>query len=126
MTTKETSTGPDVTFNYPGKDETVITAYRWDPVESPLAAMLIYQIDAVILTGTTALDLPRPAFDLDEPLKLSALNSMFESARTDFDWFTRDESKVDAYIKDPLCCFSIGIESVKAMFDSAQLLMWLK
>jgi len=51
MATKETSTGPDVTFNYPGKDETVITAYRWDPVESPLAAMLIYHTFARTLTS---------------------------------------------------------------------------
>lgn len=74
------------------------------------------EVDAVLLTGTTAVDLLEPAFDLDQPLKLSALNVAFQPARTDFDWLTRDEFLVDGYIQDPLCGFGIDVASAKEMF----------
>ena len=78
------------------------------------------KIDGVILTGTIALDLLEPAFDLDQPIQLSALNAAFHPARTDFDWLSRDESIVDAYIKDPLCGFGLDVESSKEMFLGAR------
>ena len=78
------------------------------------------EIDAVILTGTIALDLLEPAFDLDKPIQLTALNAAFHPARTDFDWLSRDELVVDAYIKDPLCGFGLDVESSKEMFANAR------
>jgi alpha-beta hydrolase superfamily lysophospholipase len=40
----------------------------------------------------------------DDPLPmLSTFNDAFEPARTPFDWLTRDEAEVDAYLADPLC-----------------------
>ena len=60
-------------------------------------------VDAVALTGTAALDLLEPALDLSSDLDLSAFNAPFQPARTDFDWLSRDESVVDAYLADPLC-----------------------
>ncbi|GAB4916907.1 MULTISPECIES: alpha/beta fold hydrolase [Mycobacterium] len=77
-------------------------------------------VDAVALTGTAALDLLEPALDLSSDLDLSAFNAPFHPARTDFDWLSRDESVVDAYIADPLCGFGIDAASLKEMFAGAR------
>src|SRR6202012_5503869 len=78
------------------------------------------ELDAVALTGTTALDLLEPALDLSNDLDLSAFNAPFQPARTDFDWLSRDESIVDAYLADPLCGFGIDTTSAKEMFVAAR------
>ena len=77
-------------------------------------------VDAVALTGTAALDLLEPALDLSSDLDLSAFNAAFHPARTDFDWLSRDESVVDAYLADPLCGFGIDATSAKEMFAGAR------
>jgi alpha-beta hydrolase superfamily lysophospholipase len=77
-------------------------------------------VDGVILTGTGSIDLLEPALDLDQPLDLSLFNLAFQPARTDFDWLTRDEAIVDAYISDPMCGFGIDTASGKAMFAGAR------
>jgi alpha-beta hydrolase superfamily lysophospholipase len=77
-------------------------------------------VDAVALTGTAALDLLEPALDLSRDLELSAFNAQFQPARTDFDWLSRDESVVDAYLADPLCGFGIDAASAKDMFAGAR------
>jgi alpha-beta hydrolase superfamily lysophospholipase len=78
------------------------------------------EVDAVALTGTTALDLLESALDLSSDLDLSAFNTPFQPARTDFDWLSRDESVVDAYLADPLCGFGIDSASAKEMFAGAR------
>ena len=77
-------------------------------------------VDAVALTGTAALDLLETAMDLSSDLDLSAFNTPFQPARTDFDWLSRDESVVDAYLADPLCGFGTDATSAKDMFVGAR------
>ena len=77
-------------------------------------------VDAVALTGTAPLDLLEPALDLSNDLDLSTFNTPFQPARTDFDWLSRDESIVDAYLADPLCGFGIDRASAKDMFVGAR------
>jgi alpha-beta hydrolase superfamily lysophospholipase len=76
-------------------------------------------VTAVIMTGTAALDVLAAGLDLSGPVELSMFNAPFQPARTDFDWLTRDESIVDAYIADPRCGFNLDPEGLKAMFDGA-------
>src|ERR1700752_656390 len=78
------------------------------------------EVDAVALTGTAALDLLESALDLSSDLDLSSFNTPFQPARTDFDWLSRDESVVDAYLADPLCGFGIDSASAKEMFAGAR------
>ena len=78
------------------------------------------RVDAVVLTGTTALDLLEPALDLDKPIDLAVFNAAFEPARTEFDWLSRDEAIVDTYIADPRCGFGIDTDAAKDMFAGAR------
>ncbi len=77
-------------------------------------------IDAVVLSGTAAIDLLEPMMDLDAPMDLSAFNAPFQPQRTDFDWLSRDDAEVDAYIADPLCGFGLDLPGGRAMFVSAR------
>jgi len=77
-------------------------------------------VDGAVLTGTAAIDLLEPALDLDQPLDLAMFNAPFQPARTDYDWLSRDEAVVDAYIADPGSGFGIDVESAKAMFVGAR------
>jgi alpha-beta hydrolase superfamily lysophospholipase len=76
--------------------------------------------DGVVLTGTAAIDLLEGALDLDQPIDLSAFNAPFAPARTDYDWLSRDDAIVDAYVADPRCGFGIDTAGGKAMFVGAR------
>ena len=78
------------------------------------------EVDAVVLTGTAVIDPLEEALNLDEPIDLTGFNQPFQPARTEFDWLSRDEAKVDAYIADPWCGFGLDPESGKTMFTGAR------
>jgi alpha-beta hydrolase superfamily lysophospholipase len=78
------------------------------------------EIEGVVLTGTAAIDLLEGALDLDQPIDLSLFNAPFQPARTDYDWLSRDEAMVDAYVADPCCGFGIDTDSARAMFAGAR------
>ena len=77
-------------------------------------------LTGLVLTGTSTLDLLEPAMDFDGPTDLSAFNAPFEPARTDYDWLSRDEAQVDAYVADPRCGFGLTTGDGRQMFVSAR------
>lgn len=77
-------------------------------------------IDAAVLTATSALDLLEPYLDLDQPIDPTMINAAFAPARTDYDWISRDEALVDEFIADPCCGFALDPMSNKAMFLAAR------
>lgn len=46
---------------------------------------------------------PRNCSPLLDQLSFGNFNNRFKPTRTEFDWLSRDEGEVDAYINDPLC-----------------------
>ncbi|QNG18811.1 alpha/beta hydrolase [Rhodococcus triatomae] len=64
-------------------------------------------VDAVALSGTTAVDQLIDSLVNDGPDVLAQFNAEFEPARTGYDWLSRDEHQVDLYLSDPLCGFSL-------------------
>jgi alpha-beta hydrolase superfamily lysophospholipase len=78
-------------------------------------------IAGVALSGTTALDALLPHMSGDDPggSVLAAFNKPFEPARTDFDWLSRDNAQVDAYIADPWCGFDLAPEALGELFGAA-------
>jgi len=59
----------------------------------------------------------RPSALLNK-MSFGKFNDSFEPARTPFDWLSRDEAQVDAYIEDPLCGFDISVQSWVDMLDA--------
>jgi alpha-beta hydrolase superfamily lysophospholipase len=76
-------------------------------------------IDGLVLSGTTAVDLAAATFDPDAPADLTGLNAGFEPARTDYDWLSRDDAEVDAYVADPLCGFGVDLPATRSLIAAA-------
>jgi len=76
-------------------------------------------IDGLVLSGTTAVDLAAAAIDTENGADLTGLNAPFEPGRTPFDWLSRDDAEVDLYMDDPLCGFGIDAPAAAAMVAGA-------
>jgi len=76
------------------------------------------QIDGLILSGSGALD-GLEHLASSAPAGKNILNAPFEPARTPLDWLSRDETMVDAFIRDPLCFAQLQPNSFASFLAAA-------
>lgn len=71
--------------------------------------------DGVVLSGSTAIDAMAAQMGSGPAGDLSVFNAAFEN-RTGYEWLSRDEAEVDAYVADPLCGFALPEDTTPALF----------
>jgi alpha-beta hydrolase superfamily lysophospholipase len=77
------------------------------------------KIDGLVLSGSGVLD------GLAQLVHLAAsphgiLNDAFEPAETPFDWLSRDDAAVDAFLNDPLCFAELKPAALTSFLGSAR------
>ncbi|NCQ61614.1 MAG: alpha/beta hydrolase [Myxococcales bacterium] len=92
-------------------DAAVLSASNGKPPALAHAGRVLARVERVRLGR-------RRASALLNKMSFGKFNDSFEPARTPFDWLSREEAEVDAYIEDPLCGFDISVQSWVDMLDA--------
>ncbi|MCC8954199.1 alpha/beta hydrolase [Bradyrhizobium sp. Pear77] len=78
-----------------------------------------HEIDGLMLSGSGSLDTLARLVNAAPP-GANLLNAAFEPARTPFDWLSRDQRVVDAFVNDPLCFAALQPDSLASFLGSAR------
>ena len=101
---------------------TLLSRYPKCGVSSVILSGTGWMHRGILNTGIAAATLIGKKNGFDTPSKaltdlmFGGYNKRVEHKRTDFDWLTRDDAIVDAYMADPLCGFPVTAGLAKDLF----------